>query len=145
MGHTYSSNLQHIVFSTKDRRPQIADELHPKLHAYLSGIAKNLDIDLIASGGVGDHVHLFIAVPPKNSISEIVQKIKANSSRWMREQVNDFSWQEGYGSFSVSASQAESVKAYVAKQREHHASRDFRAEFITLLTKCGVHFDPSEV
>jgi REP element-mobilizing transposase RayT len=141
MGHTYTSNLQHVVFSAKERRPLIPENLFPKLHAYFDGISRNLKITLIAGGGVADHVHLLMWIPSKLTVSESVQKLKANSSRWIREHGMDFAWQEGYGAFSVSPSQASVVKAYIANQKEHHKQRDSRAEFVALLEKCGIPFN----
>ena len=104
MGHTYSRNHVHVVFSTKDRRKTIEKELKPQLWAYLAGIRKNHEMIALIVGRTEDHVHILFHLPPKLALAKAVQLLKANSSKWMSEQGKDFSWQEGYGAFSVSAS-----------------------------------------
>jgi putative transposase len=135
--HTFSSNLVHIIFSTKDRRPFIT-QCEP-LWAYIRGIAKNHDIPLLAVGGMPDHAHILVALPPTIALAQVVVKLKANSSRWIKGQVHSFAWQEGYAAFSVSPSQADVVAHYIARQALHHAQRDFAAEFAALLRKSGMH------
>lgn len=141
MSHTYCSNLVHCVFSTKGRVDSISEDIHESLHAYLFGIAKNLDVEILALGGTTNHVHILMAVPAKR----LVRDLKANSSRWMSENVHPFCWQEGFGAFSVSASQAPQVKAYIRNQVEHHRKRNFEEEFLLLLKKSGVEYDPQYV
>lgn len=145
MGHTYSSNLIHLVFSTKERKPSLPQHLVEKLHQYLVGIARNHRIEIIVSGGTTDHVHALVALPTVMSVAEAARVLKANSSRWVSEHGFAFSWQEGYGAFSVSPSQVPVVKAYIAGQQEHHRKRDSREEFIQLLQRCGIQFDPQDV
>jgi len=103
MGHSYASNVVHIVFSTKERRPYMSDQTPERLWAYIDGIARNHGIPLIAVGGTTDHVHILASLPATMTLSDLVRNIKANSSRLMRQHVRDFSWQEGYGAFSVSS------------------------------------------
>jgi putative transposase len=79
------------------------------------------------------------------TVSDAARVLKANSSRWLSEHGIDFGWQEGYGAFSVSPSQVPVVKAYIARQAEHHRKRDSREEFVELLQRCGVAFDPGAV
>jgi REP element-mobilizing transposase RayT len=141
MPHSHTSNLIHCVFSTKHRRSLIPEELQPKLWAYFSGIATKSSMQLIAAGGIGNHAHLLFSLPPTLALSEAVKKLKANSSRWMGEHGVDFEWQEGYSAFSVSPPNAGAVKAYIARQPEHHKKRSFEEEFSELLKKCGVEFD----
>ena len=138
MAHTYASNFIHCVFSTKDRRPLIPAARAAELHAYLIGIARGEGFSLMAAGGTANHVHLLFALPATVSLAHAVQKLKGSSSRWMGE---GFSWQEGYGAFSVSASQVEVVKGYIERQEEHHRKRDFEGEFVTLLRNCGIEYD----
>ena len=145
MGHTYSVNLVHLVFSTKERRPILPENLLEKFHQYLVGIARNHRIEIIASGGTRDHVHALVALPTVMSIAEAARVLKANSSRRVSEHGVTFSWQEGYGAFSVSPSQVPVVKAYIAGQEEHHKKRDSREEFIALLKRCGIQFDSVDV
>ena len=102
MPQTYAANFVHCVFSTKDRRDLIPESMQEKLYAYLLGIANNLGITLIAAGGTANHVDLLIGLPPRLPLAEAVQKLKANSSRWLGEHGVAFEWQKGYGVFSVS-------------------------------------------
>ena len=138
MAHTYASNFVHCVFSTKDRRPLIPAARTEGLFAYLGGIAGSEGFTLVAAGGTANHVHVLIILPATHSLAHAVQKLKGSSSRWMGR---GFSWQEGYGAFSVSASQVPIVKKYIQNQEEHHCKRSFEEEFVTLLRHCGVEFD----
>jgi len=144
MSHTYTATYTHCVFSTKERQTTIADELRPKLWAYLNGIAQNLKLAAIAIGGTANHVHLLLRIPSVLTVSEVVQKLKANSSRWMGEN-SEFQWQEGYAAFSVSPSSIEKVKNYVLRQEEHHRTRGFEEELLGLLDKAGIPHNVEEV
>ena len=137
MAHTYASNFIHCVFSTKDRRSLIPAARTTELYAYLGGIARGEGFSLIAAGGTANHVHLLFDLPATCSLAHAVQKLKGSSSRWMGD---GFSWQEGYGAFSVSPSQVEVVKKYIQGQ-EHHRKRDFEEEFVVLLRNCGIKYD----
>ena len=138
MAHTYTSVYIHCVFSTKERRPLIPATRTAELYAYLGGIARSEGLTLIAAGGTANHIHLLLVMSAVCSLAHAVQKLKGSSSKWMG---SGFSWQEGYGAFSVSASQLEVVKRYIQNQEEHHRKRDFEEEFTTLLRSCGVEFD----
>ena len=129
------------MFSTKERQNLIPAELQPKLWAYLIGTANNLAITMIAVGGTANHIHILIALPPAMPLAVALQKLKANSSRWMGEQGLSFEWQKGYGAFSVSASLVETVKAYIRDQKEHYRKRTFEEEFVLLLKQSGVVYD----
>ena len=141
MSHTYCSNLVHCVFSTKERANSISNEIQERLFAYIFGIAKNVGIKILAIGGTANHLHILLAVPARESLSTVVRDLKANSSRWMSENGVEFSWQEGFGAFSVSLSQVPMVKRYIRNQAEHHKKRNFEEEFILLLKKSGVDYD----
>ncbi len=145
MPHAYVSTFMHCVFSTKERKLLIPLDLQEQLWAYIYGIAHNHGIGLLAVGGVSDHLHLLIALPPKLPLSVALQKIKANSSRWMGEHGKNFAWQEGYGAFSVGASQLQAVKEYIRSQPEHHKKHSFEEEFLALLSKYNIRFDRNEV
>jgi putative transposase len=143
--HTYCTNLVHCVFSTKMRSDSICDEVRERLFAYVFGIAKNLRIEILAIGGTANHLHLLITLSAKRSLSDTVRDLKANSSRWMSENGSAFPWQEGFRAFSVSPSQVGAVKQYIRNQAEHHKKRNFEEEFLLLLKKSGVDFDPRYV
>jgi putative transposase len=145
VSHTYAQNVVHVVFSTKDRQKSIAPELQPKLWAYVAGICKNLEIYLHSIGGVEDHIHLLIQVPPTLALAKAVATIKSNSSRWATEGGHRLAWQQGYGAFSVSASVVHTVVHYIGNQNEHHKRMSFDEEFLALLKKHGVNYDPRYV
>ena len=145
MSHTYAQNMVHVVFSTKERWKAIDRELQPRLWAYVAGICKKLGVGVHCVGGAEDHIHLLIQVPPMLPLAKAVATIKANSSRWARESGCKLTWQQGYGAFSVSASIAPVVVRYIQNQEAHHKKMSFDAEFVTLLRKHGVEFDPKYV
>ncbi|HEY7402729.1 MAG TPA: IS200/IS605 family transposase [Candidatus Angelobacter sp.] len=145
MSHTYSQNYQHIVFSTKDRRRLISKSMQPKLWSYIAGIGRNHGFLVLANGGMEDHVHLLIQLPPVLSVAEAVSLVKTNSSRWMNDHGMSFAWQEGYGDFSVSKSNLGAVERYIANQEQHHRKMTFEEEFLGLLKKHGIEFDPKYV
>jgi len=142
MAHTYASNFIHCIFSTKDRRSLIPAARSAELYAYLGGIARGEGFSLIAAGGTSNHIHLLFVLPATYSLARAVQKLKGSSSRWMGK---GFSWQEGYGAFSVSPSQVPAVKKYLQKQEEHHRTRKFEQEFVALLRNCGIKYDERDV
>jgi REP element-mobilizing transposase RayT len=136
MGHRYAATFFHCVFSTKHRVPEIREP--ERLWSYLLGIARNHKIEMQAVGGTKDHVHLIVTPPSTMPISEAVQKLKSNSSRWLRENQLWSGWQEGYGVFSVSPTALPSVKEYIRIQGQHHARRNSREEFLMMLRQAGV-------
>ncbi len=139
MSHTHASNLVHCVFSTKDRANLIE---HPDvLCRYISGIAKAKHITLLAAGGTANHLHLLISLPPAMPLAQAMQDLKGNSSRMLGETGHSFSWQQGYGAFSVSHSQRQVVADYIANQEAHHQKWSFEQEFLALLRKAGVEYD----
>jgi putative transposase len=145
MSHSYVQNVVHIVFSTKDRRRLITAELKPRLWAYVYGVCKDAGIRVHAIGGTSDHIHVLIQIPAHLPTAKIVNLIKVNSSRWVTKQGARFSWQEGYALFSVSSSVVPRVVRYIHEQEVHHRSRTFDEEFLALLKKHGVPFDPQYV
>jgi REP element-mobilizing transposase RayT len=145
MGHTYTKAHFHIVFSTKSRQKLIAPLIQPRLWAYMAGICSNVGMVALAIGGIEDHVHSLVELPPTMSLSKALNLLKSNSSGWMSEQRRDFAWQEGYGAFAVSVSNLAAVKRYVLNQAAHHRNRTFEDEYIALLEKHGVQYDPRYV
>jgi putative transposase len=144
VSHTYAAQFTHVVFSTKDRRDLIPVEVQPRLAAYVVGIVRKRGLEVLAIGGTGNHLHIVMKLSPNTRLAEAVQKVKANSSRWLSELGIKFEWQRGYGAFSVSPSMLRVVKAYVENQREHHRVRTFDEEFLALLRKSGVRFEECE-
>jgi REP element-mobilizing transposase RayT len=142
--HSYNSIYMHCVFSTKERRPFITSDIRDRLYAYLGGTARALGMKAMALGGVSDHVHVLLSLPGTLGVAEALQKLKANSSRWIHEtfpECQEFEWQKGYGAFSIGMSQAETTIAYIRRQEAHHLKWDFREEFAGFLQKHGI--DPN--
>ncbi len=148
MPGTYSQLLLHVVFSTKGRTPWISSEVAERLYPYIGGIVRAEKGVLYDIGGVEDHVHLYLRWRPDGSISDLMRAVKARSSRWVHETFPNrtaFAWQEGYGVFSVSKSQEDAVKKYIACQAEHHTKEDFESELLRILRAHGVEFDEKYV
>ena len=144
MPSTHLSLHYHIIFSTKERAPMIACAWRERLHAYIGGVARNLGGIAEAVGGVDDHLHLLIGLRSTHCLADVVRDIKAISSRWVHEEMGvlNFAWQEGYGAFTVSASQRMQVCNYIARQQEHHKKRTFQEEYLEFLQRSGVDYDP---
>ncbi len=140
MPHTLARNLVHCVFSTKGRVNLIHDP--EALWKRLGVIAHAKNIPLITAGGTTNHVHLLIALSPVMTLSSAIQNLKAHSSRWMKEDVPAFAWQEGYGAFSVAESQRPTILGYIGTQEEHHRKWTYEQEFLTLVRKSGLEYDP---
>jgi putative transposase len=142
--HTYIASFVHYVFATKGRRDSIPKDQQEQLWAYLLGIANNLHLKTLAVGGTTNHIHVLVGLPSTVTVAQAVQKLKANSSRWLNEQGLTFQWQEGYGAFSVSPSLLGTVQMYIRNQEKHHRKRSFEEEFRALLEKSGVAYDREE-
>jgi putative transposase len=145
LAHTFSRNHVHVIFSTKDRRNTIAKDFQPRLWAYLAGIAKNHEMIALAVGGTENHVHILFHLPPTLALAKAVLLLKANSSKWMSERGTGFSWQEGYGAFSVSASNLDTVIRYIRNQEAHPRKTSFEEEYRAILRKHGVDYEPKYV
>jgi len=144
VAHKYPNILIHCVFSTKERRDLIPQEMLRRLWKYFAGIGRNHGIPVLAAGGISNHSHLLIALPADVSVAKAIQVLKANSSRWLHEHGIQFAWQEGYGAFSVSSSNAATVKDYIEHQAERHRGRSYEVEFETMVRKSGMRFDANE-
>ena len=144
MGHTYTSLLTHIIFSTKDRVPSLEPDMREEVEKYVCGVARNLGAKTLAINSVADHAHMLIQMPAATSVAEIVSKLKSNSSRFVHEKwprQSKFAWQQGYGAFSVSRSGVDDVVRYVANQEEHHQKRTFQEEYLEFLTRYEIEYD----
>ncbi len=144
---SFNCYLLHCVFSTKDRVRFLTGEIAPRLWHYLAATGRALGIKVLATGGTEDHVHILISPPVTMGPAKAMQVLKANSSRWLREtfpSLHAFSWQDGYGAFSVGVSQVQTTIAYIQGQAEHHRRIDSREEFRVFLKKHGIDL-PSDV
>ena len=135
----------HIVFSTKNREPFLKDkEIKRKVYAYMAGICKDMECSALTIGGIEDHVHLFTRHSKKITVADFLRDLKRSSSIWIKtlsSSLVSFSWQAGYGAFSVSPAHVENVKKYIINQEEHHRKESFQDEFRRLCKKYGVEID----
>ena len=113
----------HIIFSTKHRQPFLVDpKLRDELAGYLVGTLKNIGCPSIVTGVVKDHIHVLCNLSRTITIANLVEELKTSSSAWVKEtapKLSDFYWQSGYGAFSVSQSNIEEVRRYIANQEEY--------------------------
>ena len=122
--------------------PLIDSEMQPRLHSYMGGILRELKVTPLIVNGIADHVHLLVGLTPAASVSDTMRILKTNSSRWMHETYGKpFAWQSGYGAFSVSQSNLDAVREYIARQAEHHRRMSFKEEFVSLLRRHNIEFD----
>ena len=145
MPQSLAKVLMHIVFSTKSRYPFFVDKnLREEMHAYLGGTCNNLDCPVLTVGGVADHVHILCALSRNLSIAKLVGEIKRGSSKWVKTNgriLTKFAWQNGYGAFSVSQSDVERARKYIATQEEHHRKKTFQDEYRAFLKEYEVEYD----
>ncbi len=144
MANSYTSLFTHVIFSTHNREPLLKSALRERLFAYMGGIARANKIKAVSIGGVMDHAHMLVLVPANIPVAKAVQLIKGGSSKWLHENhtsLNNFAWQEGYGAFSISASQVPEVAAYIAEQEEHHRIKSFQEEYLSFLKEYNVEYD----
>ncbi len=144
MGHTFSNNNYHLIWSTQERRNLIAPIHQQELIRYLVGIARRSEGQIIIGNCIENHLHVLARISLSVAVSDFVRKLKANSSGWMKRErgVMDFSWQAGFASFTVSSSHLNDVSAYINNQHEHHRRMPFERELRNFLVKHGVKFDP---
>lgn len=137
--------LVHIVFSTKNRFPFLADKnARGEMHAYLGGTCNELECSVLTVGGGADHVHILCALSRNLSIAKIVGDIKRGSSKWIKTKgrmLTKFSWQNGYGVFSVGQSEIERVRQYIVNQEDHHKKKTFQDEYRSFLDEYEVKYD----
>lgn len=136
--------LVHVIFSTKYRAAVLSPEIRPALYLYLGTVLRDQDCPSIRIGGIEDHVHLFFTLSRKLPIAKVVEIVKVSSSKWLKLQspaLADFRWQGGYGAFSVSPSQLETVSHYIENQEEHHREVSFQDEMRGFLHRHEVEFD----
>ena len=144
MPQSLSRILLHIVFSTKNRKPFLDDEIGNRMHAYLATVCRDCDAEAYRVGGVDDHVHIACKLPRTITVSKLLEIIKKESSKWIKKQgdgYQDFYWQGGYGAFSVSPNHLDPLIAYVENQAAHHSKETFQDEFRRLLKKYGIDYD----
>ena len=145
MPQSLTNLLVHLIFSTKGRQPFLSDPaLQTEIHHYLGGVANQQGGKSILVGGVADHLHLLLVLPRTMSIADLVRELKRSSSLWIKQRhpsLKNFSWQGGYGAFSVGQGEVEAVRTYISRQEEHHRKRTFQEEYRAFLDKYGIIYD----
>ena len=144
MPQSYTNLIYHLVFSTKDREPLITAAVEERLHDYLGGTIRGLGGISLGINGTEDHIHVLAKLRPDKAVSDVLRELKANASGWVHDifpDLAEFSWQRGYGAFTVSASNVETIQAYIAGQKPHHQKQTSRDEFAAFLRNNGIEFD----
>jgi len=144
MSQSFTNLLYHLIFSTKDRRPIITLDYQPRLYDYIGGIIREVGGTSLGINGIEDHVHVVTKLRPDKALSDVLRVLKCNASGWMHDvfpSLAEFSWQRGYAAFTVSQSNVEEVRRYVAGQKEHHKKISFRDEFIGFLKENYIEYD----
>ena len=144
VANTYTSLHYHVIFSTKNRERWIQSGLEQRIWAYLGGIARENNITPLLIGGVEDHVHLLLGLPPVLALSNAVKLIKGGSSKWIKEtfpELTKFGWQDGYAAFTASKSHLPELVAYIRDQREHHRKKSFQEEYLAFLDRHEIRYD----
>lgn len=145
MPQSLSQVYVHIVFSTKNRYPFLADtDIRNEMHSYLGGTCNNLDCSVILVGGVSDHVHILSKLSRNISTAKLLGEIKRSSSKWIKTKnriLTKFGWQNGYGVFSICRSEIEKVKNYILNQEEHHKKISFQDEYRKFMKDYEIEYD----
>ena len=144
MGRTYTNINVHIIFHIKSRECEMIEEDLPEIFRYIGGLVRNLSGYAFMIGGRTDHIHILSSLPVTTSLSDFVSRIKSNTSRWIKGlgvQYQNFSWQEGYGAFSVSESNKDEVIKYIINQKQHHQRHSAHDEFVRFMEKNRVLVD----
>ncbi|MPR35791.1 IS200/IS605 family transposase [Salmonirosea aquatica] len=140
---TFSQMYIHVVFAVKGRANVIRETHREQVQRYITGIVQNRKAKVLAIYCRPDHIHILISINPTTLAADLVRDIKTNSTIFIKEQgiARNFAWQEGYGIFTVSHSQKDTVYHYIINQAEHHRQRSFRDEYLALLQKNEIEFD----
>ena len=144
MSQSLAKVYLHVIFSTKNREPFLADDWRDELFRVLGGAANHLGCQSIIVGGVADHVHMLFQLGRTITIADAISKIKSNSSLWVNQnhpRVVPFHWQAGYAVFSVSQSNVEAVRLYIQNQVKHHAQQSFQDELREWLRRYEIEWD----
>ena len=144
MPQSLSNILVHLVFSTKERRRDIRPPIEEELRRYLATVASTCGCPALKIGGTDDHVHVLFVLSRTITVAKLVEEVKTESSKWIKTKGPEhagFAWQNGYGAFSIAQSQVETVRRYIATQKEHHKERSFQDEFRALLRRYQVEYD----
>jgi len=142
MPQSLSKVYLHCVFSTKRGELFISDSIQKDLHSYVIGTLSNIGSYVYEIYANPDHIHILCTLPRTVTIADLISKIKTSSSKWVKKRgITNFSWQNGYGTFSVSSSKVGAVKNYIINQKEHHKKASFKEEYRTFLKEYKIDYD----
>jgi REP element-mobilizing transposase RayT len=144
MANTYTQLHIHLVFAVKYRAALIQKRWKDRLHQYITGIIQNNKHKMLQINSMPDHMHILIGLRPHQAISALVQNVKSESSKWIKENKfcrSAFAWQEGFGAFSYSKSHVDNVIRYIQNQEAHHKKETFLEEYIRMLEAFEVEYD----
>jgi putative transposase len=145
MAHSFTGIYLHIIFSTKNRARLLSPEVRDRLFPYMGGLVRERNGDALLINGVEDHIHILTKFPATITLSDFLRDVKSISAGWVRDSLSDarlFGWQTGYAAFSVSKSNVETVREYIAQQEEHHKRKTFEEEYLKFLESHGIEYDP---
>ena len=143
MANTYTQCYLHLIFAPKNRDALIKMEWKGELEKYVAGIIRNNRHKNLAIGTRPDHIHIFVGYNVNQLIPTLVETIKTSSNAWIKEKrlsKTQFEWQRGYGAFTHSRSQLDTVVKYILSQEEHHRKKTFKEEYLDFLDKYGVEY-----
>jgi putative transposase len=141
MGQSLSQLYVHLTFGTQNRYPFIHQDVEERLHSYVAGIFKNLESPALIINSVPDHIHILFRLSKNYALAKVVEEVKKQSSKWLKEvgyDLRQFSWQTGYGAFSVSSSAVNVVRNYILSQKEHHRKKSYQEEVEEFIRKYDV-------
>ena len=146
MPQSLSKVYLHCVFSTKNRIPLITNEIRPDLHAYIIGTLSNIGSYVNEIYANPEHIHILCTLPRTITIADLISITKTSSSKWLKKKgIKKFGWQDGYGTFSVSASKIQVVQRYLLNQPQHHKSISFKDELRRFFREYDIDYDEKYV
>ncbi len=129
---SYWRCFYHLVWATHQRTPVLSDDLHQRFARLANDACQELGVLVLAVGGIEDHVHMVVSVPPRHAVSTVVQKIKGTTSRSFGADPDWTGWQGEYGVLTIGDRSVADAIAYVANQRAHHDTGTLRSHFETI-------------
>ena len=144
MPNTYTQLYVQSVFTVQNRECLISSKWEDELYKYITGIVRNEGHKMLAVSGMPDHIHIFVNMQPVQAVSKLMQEVKCSSSKWINQKRflrTRFNWQAGYGAFTYSKSQIDTVVKYVNRQKEHHRKKTFKEEYLEILNKFEIEYD----
>ena len=144
MANAYTQLNVQAIFAVKGRENVLTSDFRLQVFEYMTGILRNINQCPLAVNGYKNHVHIFFELHPTTNLSDIMEIIKSNSSKWINLNhfvKGHFEWQRGYSAFTYSRSQRDRVIQYIVNQENHHKGQTFREEYMELLRNSEMEYD----